>query len=89
MAFLLATIGHYGKTEYLGFWKKLRANDVLVANGWEDAYFGHFTAASKGDRPIVVSYASSPAAAVHYSSTPLSEAPTAAIVGQFFRFPTD
>lgn len=86
MAFLLATIGHYGEAEYLGFWKKLRANNVLVANGWEDAYFGHFTAASKGSRPIVVSYASSPAAAVHYSSTPLSEAPTVAIVNNYSAF---
>ncbi|MFW2367165.1 MAG: thiamine ABC transporter substrate-binding protein, partial [Desulforhopalus sp.] len=48
--------------------------------GWEDAYFGHFTAASKGDRPIVVSYATSPPAAVYYSETKLDEAPTAAIV---------
>ena len=86
MAFLLATIGRFGQNGYLDFWKKLRANAVLVANGWEDAYYGHFTAASKGDRPIVVSYASSPAAAVHYSSTPLTEAPTAAIVDNFSAF---
>lgn len=81
MAFLLATIGRFGADGYLDFWKKLRANDVLVASGWKDAYYGHFTSASKGDRPIVVSYASSPAAVVHYSKTPLSEAPTAAVVG--------
>ncbi len=80
MAFLLATIGRFGETGYLDFWKKLKANDVIIAGGWEDAYFGHFTAASKGDRPIVVSYASSPPAAVHYSETPLKEAPTAAVV---------
>lgn len=86
MAFLLATIGHFGPEGYLDFWKKLRANDVLVANGWEDAYYGHFTAASKGGRPIVVSYASSPPAAVHYSSEPLAEAPTAAVVGNLSAF---
>ncbi len=80
MAFLLATIGKFGEDGYLEYWKKLRANDVLVANGWKDAYYGHFTSASKGDRPIVVSYASSPPAVVHYSETPLSEAPTAAVV---------
>jgi thiamine transport system substrate-binding protein len=79
MAFLLATIGRFGENGYLEYWKKLRANDVLVANGWEDAYFSHFTAASKGSRPIVVSYASSPAAAVHYSEKPLDTAPTAAV----------
>ena len=82
MAFLLATIGRFGSAGYIDFWKKLRANDVLVANGWKDAYYGHFTAGSKGDRPIVVSYASSPSAVVHYSKTPLAEAPTAAVVGE-------
>lgn len=80
MAFLLATIGRFGEDGYLDFWKKLRDNEVVVAGGWEDAYFGHFTAASKGDRPIVVSYATSPPAAVYYSETKLDEAPTAAVV---------
>lgn len=86
LAFLLATIGHFGEHEYIEFWKMMRANDTLVANGWEDAYYGHFTAASKGDRPIVVSYASSPSAAVHFSSTPLTEAPTVAVVGNHSAF---
>lgn len=87
MAFLLATIGRFGEDGYLDFWKKLRDNKVIVANGWEDAYYGHFTSASKGDRPIVVSYASSPSAVVHYSETVLTDAPTAAIVsdGSAFR----
>ena len=87
MAFLLATIGNFGENNYLKFWKDLRSNDVLVAGGWKDAYFGHFTAASKGDRPIVVSYATSPPAAVYYSETPLESAPTAAVVsdGSAFR----
>ena len=80
MAFLLATIGRFGEQGYLEFWKKLRANKVIIANGWEDAYYGHFTSASKGDRPIVVSYASSPAAVVYYAEKPLTEAPTAALV---------
>ncbi len=80
MAFLLATIGKFGEQGYLDFWKKLRENEVIIANGWEDAYYGHFTSASKGDRPIVVSYASSPPAVVHYSEKPLTEAPTAAVV---------
>ncbi|MGB3211701.1 MAG: thiamine ABC transporter substrate-binding protein [Desulforhopalus sp.] len=80
MAFLLATIGRFGEDGYLDFWKQLRKNEVIVANGWEDAYYGHFTSASKGDRPIVVSYASSPPAVVYYAETPLTEAPTAALV---------
>jgi thiamine transport system substrate-binding protein len=80
MAFMLATIGKFGEEGYLDFWTKLRENEVIVANGWEDAYYGHFTSASKGDRPIVVSYASSPPAVVYYADKPLTEAPTAAVV---------
>jgi len=81
MAFLLATIGHFGETGYLNFWKQLRDNQLVVANSWNDAYYGHFTAASNGDRPIVVSYASSPAATVFFSKEPLEESPTAAVLG--------
>ena len=80
MAFLLATIGRFGEDGYLNFWQQLRDNDVLVANGWEDAYYGHFTSASKGSRPIVVSYASSPAAVVYYAEKPMESAPTGAVV---------
>ncbi len=80
LAFLLATIGRFGEEGYLEFWRQLRANEVRVATGWKDAYYGHFTAASKGDRPIVVSYASSPPAVVYFASSPMAEAPTAAVV---------
>ncbi|GAB4149811.1 MAG: thiamine ABC transporter substrate-binding protein [Candidatus Promineifilaceae bacterium] len=77
LAFLLATIAAYGPDGYLDYWRQLRANDVLVTAGWQDAYYGHFTAASDGDRPIVVSYASSPAAEVFYGE--LATAPTASV----------
>jgi thiamine transport system substrate-binding protein len=42
---------------------------VLVTDGWSDAYFSHFTVGSggMGDRPLVVSYSTSPAADVFYS----------------------
>lgn len=87
LAFLLTTIDHYGEAKYLDFWKKLKANDVLVVDGWESAYWSHFSAAGKGSRPIVVSYASSPPAEVFYSKKPLTEAPTAAVIapGTAFR----
>ncbi len=81
LAFLLATIATYGEAGYQEFWRALRANDVLVTSGWEEAYYGHFTAASDGDRPIVVSYASSPAAEVIFATEPLTEAPTASVLG--------
>ncbi|MGZ4493129.1 MAG: thiamine ABC transporter substrate-binding protein [Nocardioides sp.] len=61
LAFLLATIGKYGQNGWQGYWKKLMANGAKVTAGWEDAYEVDFTAGGgKGDRPIVVSYASSP-----------------------------
>jgi thiamine transport system substrate-binding protein len=87
LAFLLATIGHFGEDGYIEYWKKLKANGVYVSNGWEDAYWGQFSAASKGTRPIVTSYASSPPAEVYFSKKPLKEAPTAAVVapGTAFR----
>jgi thiamine transport system substrate-binding protein len=81
LAFLLATIGHFGEKGYLDYWKALRANDVLVVDGWQQAYYGDFSAASNGDRPIVVSYASSPPAEVYFAKTPLKEAPTGVVLG--------
>ena len=70
LAFLLATIGHFGEDGFVEFWKGLRANDVLVTDGWNEAYFDHFTvgSAGKGDRPLVVSYSSSPPADVIYAT---------------------
>jgi thiamine transport system substrate-binding protein len=62
LAFLLATVAEYGEDGWLDYWDRLRANDVLVADSWEDAYYGEFSAGGDGDRPIVVSYASSPPA---------------------------
>ncbi len=81
LAFLLATVGHFGEDGYIGYWEELVANDVLVTNGWEEAYWGEFSGASDGTRPIVVSYASSPPAEVLFAAEPIDEAPTAAVVG--------
>ena len=80
MAFLLATVGRYGEKGYLEFWRQLRTQEVYIANGWTDAYYGQFTRAKAGTRPIVVSYASSPPAEVFYSETKLDDAPTAAVL---------
>ncbi|MFZ0546566.1 MAG: thiamine ABC transporter substrate-binding protein, partial [Candidatus Promineifilaceae bacterium] len=80
LAFLLTTIGDFGTDgsyTYLDYWADLRANDVLVVDGWEDAYWGQFSGASDGDRPLVVSYASSPPAEVVYADPPIDESPTA------------
>lgn len=70
LAFLLATIGHFGQDGYLDFWRGLRENDVLITDGWSEAYFEHFTVGSggAGDRPLVVSYSTSPPADVLFAS---------------------
>jgi len=90
LAFLLATVGRFGESgeyTYLNYWAELRANDVLVTSGWEDAYWGNFTYASDGDRPIVVSYASSPPVEVYFADKPFDEAPTGVVTadGSCFR----
>ncbi|MCO5190586.1 MAG: thiamine ABC transporter substrate-binding protein [Anaerolineae bacterium] len=87
LAFLFTTIGAYGEDGFEAYWQALNANDVLVTNGWEDAYWGQFSGASDGDRPIVISYASSPPAEVLFAEEELSEAPTAAVTadGTCFR----
>jgi thiamine transport system substrate-binding protein len=82
LAFLLATIGVFGtdgEYTYQDYWADLRANDVLVTDGWESAYYGQFSGAGDGSRPIVVSYASSPPAEVVFADPPIDEPPTAAV----------
>ncbi len=59
-AFLLATIGAYGEDGWQDYWSRLMANGTKVTSGWSDAYEVDFTGAGQGDRPIVVSYSSSP-----------------------------
>ncbi len=60
MAFLLATIGAM-PDGWQDYWRALVANGVKVVSGWSDAYEVDFTAGGgQGDRPIVVSYSSSP-----------------------------
>lgn len=90
LAFLLATIAAFGQDgdyTYLDYWADLRSNDLLVTNGWEDAYYGQFTVAGDGERPLVVSYASSPAAEFIYADPPVTESPTASLIapGMCFR----
>ena len=86
LAFLLATIAKYGENDYLDYWRALKANGVVVVDGWETAYYTNFSASSgKGPQPMVVSYASSPAAEVIFASEPLSDAPTASILEGCFR----
>jgi thiamine transport system substrate-binding protein len=82
LAFLLLTIEHFGAQGYLDFWKSLRANGVVVVDGWQTAYYTNFSGSSgHGAQPLVVSYASSPAAEVVFATTPLTDSPIASILG--------
>ena len=87
LAFLLATVARFGDPGFESYWTQLRDNDVRVVDGWEQAYYGGFSGAGggEGDRPIVVSYASSPVAEVVFAEEPLDEAPTAVVTDGCYR----
>lgn len=87
LAFLLATVDAYGDDGWVQWWEQLRANGVQVTDGWEQAYYGSFSggATSEGERPLVVSYASSPPAEVIYADPPVEEAPTGVIADGCYR----
>ncbi|MBN2115193.1 MAG: thiamine ABC transporter substrate-binding protein [Anaerolineales bacterium] len=81
LAFLLATVAHYGDS-FTDYWQALQENDVVVVDGWETAYYTNFSGSSgRGPQPMVVSYGSSPAAEVIFAEKPLDDAPTASILG--------
>ena len=86
LAFLLATVAHFGFDGWQDYWRTLKANGVLVVDGWEEAYTVRFSGSSgKGKRPIVLSYASSPPAEVLFAGKPLEQAPTAVVASTCFR----
>lgn len=66
LAFLLGTIDRYGDDGWQSYWQQLADNGVRVRPSWDDAYYTDYTV-SGGDRPVVLSYASSPPAEVVFS----------------------
>lgn len=73
MAFLLATIAAYGEDGWQDWWTALMANGAKLTDGWSDAYQVDFTqGGGQGDRPIVLSYDSSPAFTVADGETTTS-----------------
>ena len=84
LAFLLATVAEFGADGWQDYWRDLAANDIAVQPGWTEAYYTDFTVAGGGDRPLVVSYASSPPAEVIFADPPVTEAPTGVIEGTCF-----
>lgn len=75
LSFLLSTLHHFGPQKAWAFWAKLRDNGLKVTQGWSQAYYTEFSR-NGGSYPLVVSYASSPAAEVFFSKQKLTESPT-------------
>jgi len=78
LAFLIATVSYFGEDDdydYLDFWADLKKNNVAVKEGWSEAYYTDFTKYG-GDRPLVVSYATSPAAELFFSEGAYEVPPT-------------
>ncbi|GAA3000504.1 thiamine ABC transporter substrate-binding protein [Streptomyces fulvorobeus] len=90
LGFLLGTVAAYGEDGYEDYWKKLKDNGVKVVDGWEQAYNDEFSGSAggrkaKADRPLVVSYASSPPVEVLYAQPQPAKAPTGVATGTCFR----
>ncbi|WP_396432866.1 thiamine ABC transporter substrate binding subunit [Limnohabitans sp.] len=75
-AFMLATVAGLGEQAAFEWWARMRTNGVKVVKGWSEAYYTEFSR-NGGSRPIVVSYATSPAAEVFFSQEKVSTSPTA------------
>jgi thiamine transport system substrate-binding protein len=85
-AFLLGTIGLMGEKNAFDWWARMRAGGMKVAKGWSEAYYTDFSR-NAGTFPLVVSYASSPAAEVFYAKDKPTAPPTGslALPGAVFR----
>lgn len=61
-SFLVGTVAKFGEDGFADYWQRLTDNGARIEQGWSDAYYGQFTQGGEGGtKPIVVSYASSPA----------------------------
>ncbi|MDT3724747.1 thiamine ABC transporter substrate-binding protein [Streptomyces sp. DSM 41972] len=90
LGFLLGTAAEYGDKGWEDYWGKLKDNGVKVVDSWEQAYNEEFSGSAggrkaKADRPLVVSYASSPPAEVIYADPRPDTAPTGVAEGTCFR----
>jgi thiamine transport system substrate-binding protein len=84
LAFLLSTVAT--QPDWQGYWQQLKDNGVKVVDGWENAYYQQFSGGSgEGERPIVVSYSTSPAAEVMFAEDPAAPPPTASVERDCFQ----
>lgn len=83
MAFMLATIAHFGEDGWQNYWQQLRDNGMKVTQGWSDAFSVDYSAGEgAGPYPLMVSYGSSPAYSVTDDG---SESTTAALLATCYR----
>ncbi|MBE7701529.1 thiamine ABC transporter substrate-binding protein [Oerskovia sp. Sa1BUA8] len=87
LSFLLATVGAYGTSDsgdgWEGYWSRLKDNGVKVVDGWSDAYSVDFSGGEgKGQRPLALSYSTSPAFTVSEDGTSTT---TGALLDTCFR----
>lgn len=87
LAFLLATVANSGEDGWQRYWSALRANGVEVVDSWTTAYYERFSGAggSAGDKPLVVSYGSSPPFEVLFADPPRTDSPTGVAAATCFR----
>ena len=79
--FLAATALHYGEDSFSDFWQALSEGGAHIARDWTEAYLGSYTIGSsgEGDRPLVLAYASAPAADALYSPSSGGGTPSQAL----------
>lgn len=82
-AFLLATIAAMGDG-WETYWAEMIANGLAIGSGWNETYYGDFIAGG-GDRALVTSYGTSPAAEVLFATEPTDVAPTGVLIDSCFR----
>ena len=79
LAFLLSTVSRYGD-DWPTYWERLSENGVKISGSWSDSYYGDFTFGGGGDRPIVVSYATSPPAEIVYADGEPPQKPSTSVM---------
>ena len=86
LAFLLATVARFGEDGWLDYWEALRANDVLVVDGWAEAYYDEFS----GDRATASARWSCPTPPARpprscFADPPIEEPPTGVVAASCYR----
>lgn len=77
-AFMLATVNAMGEEKAFDWWARMRTNGMKVSKGWSEAYYTDFSR-NGGKYPLVVSYATSPAAELFYAKDKPAEPPTGSL----------